>query len=117
MFSEQQKLRIGICIDTCHIFSAGYDITSKNKVIDFFKMFNELIGFKYVDLIHLNDSHNKLGSRIDRHSNLGDGYIGITSLKYIIEFAINNKFPLILETPFEKHKNEISLIKSIIEKI
>lgn len=117
MFSEQQKQRIGICIDTCHIFSAGYDISSKNKVINFFKMFNDLIGIKYVDLIHLNDSYNELGTRIDRHASLGEGYIGIDAIKYIIEFAIKNKIPFILETPFDKHKNEIILIKSIIDKI
>lgn len=117
MFTEQQKMRIGICIDTCHIFSAGYDISSKNKIILFFKMFDELIGLKYVDLIHLNDSYTELGSRIDRHSSLGEGYIGLSAIKYFIEFAIKNKFPLILETPFEKHKIEISLIKSIIKKL
>jgi|APSaa5957512622_1039677.scaffolds.fasta_scaffold31151_3 apurinic endonuclease APN1 len=117
MFTEQQKMRIGICIDTCHVFSAGYDISSKEKIIHFFKMFNKLIGLKYVDLIHLNDSYTELGSRIDRHSSLGEGYIGIRAIEYLIEFAIKNKFPLVLETPFIKHKNEILLIKQIINKI
>ena len=115
MFNEQQKMRIGICIDTCHVFAAGYDLSSKIKAINFFKLFDKLIGLKYIDLIHLNDSFYELGSYRDRHSNLGEGHIGLDGLKYIIKFAIKNKFPLILETPFEKHKQEISLIKSIID--
>jgi apurinic endonuclease APN1 len=112
MFPDQYKERLGISIDTCHIFAAGHDISTKKKVIDFFKIFDKLIGNKYISLIHFNDSKKKLGSRIDKHDSIGYGHIGLEGLKQIVDFSKDNNIPLVLETPSKKHQNEINLIKS-----
>lgn len=112
-FSKKYKKRLKICIDTCHIFMAGYDIRNKNKVLNFFKMVNDQFGINNVVLIHLNDAQRKLGSKIDRHENLGKGYIGINGLKHIIKMAKKLNIPIVLETPVDDHKKEIEIIKNI----
>lgn len=99
--------RFRICIDTCHIFSAGYDITTKNKVNMYLDAFEELIGLKYISLIHLNDSKRELGSNVDRHQNLGQGYVGSEGLKYFAEQFKKMGVPIILETPYNGHADEI----------
>lgn len=99
--------RFRICIDTCHIFSAGYDITTKSKVDMYIDALEELIGLKYIALIHLNDSKKELGSNVDRHQNLGDGFIGKEGLKYFAKQMQKMTIPIVLETPYKKHKSEI----------
>ena len=66
-FSEEDKKRLKICVDTCHVFAAGYNLSTKNSVLEFIKLFDVCIGWKYVDLIHLNDSRGKLDSKVDHH--------------------------------------------------
>ena len=108
------KNKIKICIDSCHIFSAGYDITSKTKIKEFFNKFNKLIGFEHICLIHLNDSKTKLNSRKDRHENIGYGYIGAKNLLYFVKYVnkyINKKIPFILETPVKLHSQDLQLFK------
>jgi deoxyribonuclease-4 len=95
----KKNKRFGICIDTCHIFAAGYDITTKNKIKDFFIHFEKIIGLKYIKLCHLNDSNNILNSHIDRHANIGEGYIGKKSLITIYNMFKKQNIPVILETP------------------
>lgn len=112
-FSRKYKERIGLCIDTCHIFSAGYNISTKKEMIRYFKQFDKLIGLRFVTLIQLNDSQVPLGARVDRHAKIGKGHIGLEGLIYVIKFAKKNKIPLILETPNEAYKTEIPLISSI----
>lgn len=111
-FTTVQKEHIRICVDTCHIFAAGFDITNSNRVKTFFDDFNKLIGIKYLTLIHLNDSKSGCGSCVDRHENLGFGKIGIEGLRNFIRYGSFYKIPIILETPdgFEK---EIQLIKTV----
>lgn len=92
------RKRIGLCIDTCHVFSAGYNLKTIDDVKLFLETFEELIGLRYVALIHLNDSKVELGSQVDRHANIGQGYIGWTGLKYIFDFFTNLNIPVILET-------------------
>ena len=112
-----------ICVDTCHVFSAGYDLTTPNKVKEFIKLYDAMIGWKYVDLIHLNDSKTVLNSHRDRHASLGDGYIGINGLSSFIKFVYNANIPIILETPiysddvkrFGGHLDELKLIKKLIK--
>ena len=103
--------KFGICIDTCHIFSAGYDINTKSKVHKYFKIFNELIGLKNIKLFHLNNSKTNLGSNIDRHDNLDQGIIQLQGLKEIIKFAYKLEIPLILETPNEYINDDLYLLK------
>lgn len=94
--------RFGICIDTCHIFAAGYDITSEAVILMFIEAFEELIGLKHVHLIHLNDSKKELGSNVDRHANIGldkQGKIGINGLKFFATYFLKLGIPIILETP------------------
>src|SRR3989344_8846074 len=76
-----KKLKIGVCFDTCHAFASGYDITTKKAVDETLKKFDKLIGFKYLDLIHCNDSKGSLGGHLDRHENLGQGNIGLECFK------------------------------------
>ena len=88
--------KLGICIDTCHIFQAGYDINDENIIKKVHKLF-EPVMYK-IKLIHLNDSFHPVNSHIDRHANIGDGYIRIINLVKFIKPFVKNKIPLILET-------------------
>lgn len=111
-FTEDDKRYIRICVDTCHIFAAGYDIRKEEQVKKFFDDFHELIGIKYLTLIHLNDSKGCCGSCVDRHENLGFGKIGQTGLRHVIRYAIYYKIPIVLETP-SNYQDEIELIKEV----
>jgi len=97
-FSEEDKKRLRICVDTCHVFAAGYDLSNLKKVKEFITRFDKLIGWKYVDLIHLNDSKTVLNSHRDRHACLNDGHIGLKGLSVFVKFIIKSKIPIILET-------------------
>ncbi|NIG99110.1 MAG: deoxyribonuclease IV [Buchnera aphidicola (Periphyllus acericola)] len=94
----KNKNRVGVCIDTCHLFSSGYDIRDYNNYLKTFDLFDKYIGFNYLKGIHLNDSKTILGSRKDRHENLGLGYIGKNFFKIIIQDKRFNYKPIILET-------------------
>jgi apurinic endonuclease APN1 len=112
------KKYIGFCIDTCHIFSAGYDLSTPHKWIEYIKLFNKYIGIKNIYLIHLNDSKKPFNSHTDYHTNLLKGYIfknNIETLKTIVLWAFKNKIPIILETRnLNKYKKEIKLIYSFL---
>jgi len=109
------KTRIQICLDTCHLFSAGYDLRTKENIKLFLDTFEELIGLRYVGLIHLNDSSTDLGSNKDRHAIINEGYIKANALKLISNFFIKMGIIVILETPSENIGNDIKLIsKNII---
>lgn len=99
--------RFGVCLDTCHIFAAGYDIRTKENVKIFLDSFEELIGIKNINLIHLNDSKNNIGSMIDRHENIDAGYIKQKGLKSIIKYFKKNNIPIVLETPNKGFVTEI----------
>ena len=115
-FSSIQKKHLRLCVDTCHIFAAGFDITNSNRVKRFFEDFNKLIGIEYLALIHLNDSKSSCGSCVDRHENLGMGKIGIEGLRNFIRYGAYYKIPIILETPNAFIK-EIQLIKTVKERV
>ena len=93
------KSRVGVCIDTCHSFAAGYDLSTEEGFNKVFSHFDKVIGFKYLKGMHLNDAIKELGSKVDRHSSLGEGKIGITPFKLIMQDERFNNIPLILETP------------------
>lgn len=92
------KSRIGVCLDTCHLFASGYDLRTLKDCENTFDKFNNLIGFKYLKGIHLNDSKKKFNSRIDRHESLGLGEIGTLAFKWIIRNKNFYHIPIILET-------------------
>jgi apurinic endonuclease APN1 len=104
--------RFRLCVDTCHIFAAGYDLTSESSIKMYLEAFEELIGIRYINLIHLNDSKNELGSNVDRHENIGQGHIGKDSLKYIASYFKNINVPIILETPYENILDDLEYISS-----
>ena len=111
---KEYKKRIKICVDTCHIFVSGYDISTGQGVKEYFNKFDKLIGIKNLKLIHLNDSYGELGSHLDRHAPIGKGYIFKKSkdgLKEIIKLCKKNKVPFILETNRETFSKNLKIIK------
>lgn len=109
----EDKQRVGICLDTCHAFAAGYDLRTKEACDDTFDQFNKVVGFQYLRAMHLNDAKSQFASHVDRHQSLGQGNIGYTAFSYIIKDKRFNNIPLILETinP-EIWSQEISWLKS-----
>ncbi len=109
---KEQK-RIGVCIDTCHIWDAGYDIKDPDNVL---KEFDDAVGLKYLKCMHINDSKNKLGCKKDRHQNIGYGEIGFDTLVKWIFHKDTNRVIKVLETPYVNGKApygiEISMLKS-----
>ncbi|AYV79795.1 MAG: apurinic endonuclease [Faunusvirus sp.] len=121
MFSANQKKRLTVCIDTCHIFVAGYDITREQDAKAYLAKFDQLIGLKHVSLIQFNDSKYPLNARVDRHANIGHGYIGrknTSGLAYFVKFAYKHGIPVVLETPGNDkiNKKELKFISSVISK-
>lgn len=107
----EDKSRVGVCLDTCHSFAAGYDLRTREACAATFEEFERIVGFKYLRGMHLNDAMRPLGSRIDRHSPLGDGEIGWECFKYIAQDPRFDNIPLILETPDEERwANEIATL-------
>ena len=107
----EDKSRVGVCLDTCHSFAAGYDLRTREACAATFEEFERIVGFKYLRGMHLNDAMRPLGSRIDRHSPLGDGEIGWECFKYIAQDPRFDNIPLILETPDEERwAKEIELL-------
>ena len=111
----EDKTRIGVCIDTCHAFTAGYDLRSREEFEKTFSQFEEIIGFKYLKGMHLNDSKKELGSRVDRHHSLGEGFLGMKPFRWIMSDSRFDGIPLILETPDDSRwAEEIRLLQSFI---
>jgi len=106
--------RIGICLDTCHIFNAGYDISDKKKINKYLDDFEKLIGINEIKLIHLNDSKNKVDSRLDRHANIDHGYIGKDGLIVIVKFFTKLGVSIVLETPDEYIEDDLELLKKYL---
>ena len=108
-----KKELIGVCLDTCHIHDAGYDLNDFDDVLD---EFDTIIGLRYLKCIHINDSKNPCGARKDRHENIGKGYIGLDNLIKVIYNKRLDDVPKILETPYindlAPYKEEIKLIRS-----
>jgi deoxyribonuclease-4 len=107
------KSRVGVCIDTCHTFVAGYDLRTEKAFFATFEEFDQVVGFGYLKGMHLNDSKKELGSRIDRHECLGHGFIGIDCFRYLMADSRFDNIPLILETPDPAiWAGEIKLLRS-----
>ncbi|MGC8554818.1 MAG: deoxyribonuclease IV [Candidatus Acidulodesulfobacterium sp.] len=111
--------RLGVCIDTCHIFAAGYDIRTAAAYNNFMEKFDKIIGFNKLCAFHINDSLKPLGSKIDRHAPIGKGYIGLDAFSLILNDKRLDKIPLIIETPGsnKEHKADIDVLKSLSAKV
>ncbi len=106
------KSRVGVCIDTCHTFAAGYDLRTPDALDATFAEFDQVVGFNYLRGMHLNDALKPLGSRVDRHAPLGDGHIGITCFEYLMADKRFDNIPLILETPdTDRWAEEIAMLR------
>lgn len=111
----ENKERIGVVLDTCHLFGAGYDVRTYKSFEKVMQEFDKVVGHKYLKGMHLNDSKMDLGTKKDRHEQLGKGKIGLECFKYIMNSQWFEDIPMILETPDDtKYKEEISLLKSFI---
>ena len=107
----EDKNRIGVCIDSCHAFAAGYDLKSEHGFQETFEYFDEVIGFKYLKGMHLNDSKKGQGTHVDRHEVIGKGELGLEPFRRIMQDVRFNHIPLILETPDEENwANEIKML-------
>jgi deoxyribonuclease-4 len=112
----EDKSRVGVCIDTCHSYSAGYNIKTAPGFAETFQKFDKIIGFEYLKGMHLNDTKKEFGSRVDRHETLGNGLLGEEPFSYIMNDSRFDDMPLILETPDESlWEAEIKRLYSLID--
>jgi deoxyribonuclease-4 len=105
----------GICVDTCHAFAAGYDLGKKEGVDLILNEIDKYIGLESLKLIHLNDSKKRLGSGVDRHEHIGEGYIGIKGFKNILSDKRVRSVPLILETPKKDDGDDKRNLKKVLD--
>ena len=112
----EDKSRVGICLDTCHAFTAGYDLRTRETYDKTMDAFDDIVGFKYLRGMHINDSKPALGSRVDRHHSLGLGQIGLDCFRFIMNDPRIDEIPMCLETiDSEIWAQEIALLYSFIE--
>ena len=116
-FTTNEKKYLKICIDTCHINSAGYCIDTKEHVRNLFENFERSNLLKNIVLIHYNDSKTSCCSRVDRHESLGHGTIGISALSEVLRKAYEYKIPCVLETPDDNHTNELLWMSKLVLKL
>jgi len=112
----ENKSRVGVCLDTCHTFTAGYDLRTKKAYETTMDEFERIVGFEYLCGMHLNDSKPKLGSRVDRHHSLGEGEIGWDTFRFIMNDSRMDDIPLILETiDSDIWEQEIQALYNLVE--
>lgn len=110
----EDKSRVGVCIDTCHAWAAGYDLSTEQGFREMWNAFEETVGFEYLKGMHLNDSKKKFGSRVDRHQSIGKGEIGMDAFRFIMQDDRFDGIPLILETPEpELWPDEIEMLSNM----
>jgi len=113
----EDKSRVGVCLDTCHTFTAGYDLRTREAYDETMDAFERIVGFQYLMGMHINDSKPKLGSRVDRHASLGEGEIGWDAFRFIMNDPRMDDIPLILETIDESiWPEEIKALYKLMEK-
>ena len=112
----EDKSRVGVCIDTCHMFTAGYDIRTREAYDATWAEFDRIVGFNYLKGMHINDSKPDLGSHVDRHDSIGKGKIGVEPFGFIMNDPRMDDIPLVLETIDETiWAQEIALLYSLQE--
>ena len=113
----EDKSRVGICIDICHAYTSGYNIKSPEGFAETFSLFDKIVGFNYLRGMHINDSKKEYATRVDRHDNIGKGFLGKDVFRMIMNDSKFDNMPLILETPEESlWEEEIKKLYSLIEK-
>ena len=116
----QDKTHIGVCVDTCHIFAAGYPIADPADYKATMKKFDDIVGLDRLRILHLNDSKKGLGDKVDRHEHIGEGKIGIEGFRNILNDKRLSKIPMIIETPKEDDLAEdiknLALLRSLVKK-
>jgi deoxyribonuclease-4 len=111
----EDKTRVGVCLDTCHTFTAGYNLKSPEGFKKTFDDFDSVVGFGYLKGMHLNDSKKELGTRVDRHDSIGEGFLGIEPFRLLMNDSRFDGIPLILETPDESiWAREIELLYGLV---
>jgi len=114
----RQPERLGVCLDTCHLFAAGYDLATPRGYEATFDAFRRTVGFGKLRAIHLNDSKRERGSRVDRHARAGEGRLGLATFRRIVNDRRFQGIPLVVETPgpLEEWKKELALLRGLIRK-
>ncbi|MEM0029331.1 MAG: deoxyribonuclease IV [Candidatus Nitrosocaldus sp.] len=115
LFNMLNGKRVGVCIDTCHLFAAGYELRSKDALVKVIEELDKHIGLKNVRLLHLNDSKHALGSNADRHEHIGLGYIGEQGFRSILAQEEFRCIPWILETPVDSRRDDAGNIRKVKE--
>jgi deoxyribonuclease-4 len=107
--------RLGVCVDTCHLFAAGYDLRKRQDYDAFWRSFDDLIGLDRLKALHLNDSKKALGSRVDRHDHIGLGEIGVSTFRWLVRDGRFKKVPAVIETPELEtmHKVNLDTLKAL----
>jgi deoxyribonuclease IV len=117
----ENKSRIGVCFDTCHVFVAGYDLRDPDSYAKTMKDFDDIVGFESLKVIHLNDAKKGLGSRVDRHTHIGDGELGLSSFELLIADKRLEGHPAVLETPKgdndEEDARNLATLRGIAERV
>jgi deoxyribonuclease-4 len=108
--------RLAVCLDTCHIFTAGYDIRTEGGFAETFTKFDQIVGFDRLKVVHCNDSKKPFGSKVDRHEHIGEGEIGIDAFRLLVNDDRFANIPILLETPEapEGHERNLQTLKSLI---
>ncbi|XP_077308472.1 putative endonuclease 4 isoform X3 [Lithobates pipiens] len=109
----KDKTRIGVCLDTCHAFAAGHNLSEEKGLKHMLDEFDKVVGLLYLRAVHLNDSKGKVGCRLDRHENIGQGHIGVKGFRQVMNEPRFNEIPMILETPYTADFDEIELLYSL----
>ncbi len=113
----QDKSRMGVCLDTCHTYSAGYDIKTVEGFENTLREFDTIVGIHYLKAMHLNDSKKDFGSRVDRHESIGKGSLGLEPFRFIMNDPRFDHIPMVLETPDSSiWEEEIKLLYGLIKK-
>jgi deoxyribonuclease-4 len=104
--------RLGVCLDTCHLFAAGYELRTPEGLQATLNQFQELIGLEKLMLLHINDCRGTMGSHLDRHEHIGLGYIGENGFRLILRHPDLNDLPMILETPIDSRRNDVANLQA-----
>ena len=116
----RQTGRIGVCLDTCHVFAAGYDIRTEAGYRSTLREFQRMIGLEMISVFHVNDCKKELGSRVDRHTHIGQGLIGLEAFRCLVNDRRFDRIPKILETPkgedLEEDRMNLSTLRGLVRK-
>jgi deoxyribonuclease-4 len=112
----RQPDRVGVCLDTCHLYAAGYDISTERGYEQTLERFDKVVGLGKLKAIHLNDSLKPLGSRVDRHAHIGEGFLGVGTFARFLNDPRLRMVPMVVETPgpIEVWKKEVALLRGLV---